>query len=341
MSLDLLKSVTKDININNIINIDELNNKKIFITGITGIVGLNIALTFLNYKDEASFKIYGIHSSDLPDYLLPLASDIEFIKGDLSDESLLDQVPNFDFIIHAATYGQPGAYMVDKVGTLKLNTSTTLKLFEKLNKDGKFLFFSSSSVYIDLEKDTFSETDIGVSNTDHPRACYIESKRSGEAICNAYRELGVDAKSIRLNLGYGPGTKVNDKRVLYNFIEKALKYKKIEMLDAGELPRTYCYIADVVEMALNILFNGKDAIYNVGGLSDTSIIELARIIGQKLDVPVIVPDASLENSQTIGAPKNDKLNISKYLNEFGDKKFVSLEEGIDKTIQWQKFIYNI
>ena len=94
-------------------------------------------------------------------------------------------------------------------------------------------------------------------------------------------------------------------------------------------------------MSLNIFFKGTDGIYNVGGISNTSIIKLAHMIGKKFDVPVIIPKVSSKTFQSIGAPKNDKLDISRYFREFGDKQFISLSNGLDKTIKWQKFIYGI
>ena len=252
MKIDLINK-----NVNNcesLILAEQMQGKKILITGVTGLVGLNIAIALLQCRNKVDFKIYGIHSSKLPNYLSFIENGINLIKGDLTDDKIFDKIPKVDYVIHAATYGQPGAYMVDKIRTIKLNTAVTLKLFEKLRSGVKSLYYSSSSVYIGLEKDIYNESDIGISNTDHPRSCYIESKRCGEAICNSYRELGIDAKSIRLNLAYGPGTKGHDKRVINNFIEKAIKYKKIEMQDSGNLPRTYCYISDVIEMSLNIFF---------------------------------------------------------------------------------------
>ena len=67
-----------------------------------------------------------------------------------------------------------------------------------------------------------SESDIGTTTPLHPRASYIEGKRGGETICNAYRSQGVRAVSARLALAYGPGTRKGDKRAMNSFIEKAL-----------------------------------------------------------------------------------------------------------------------
>jgi len=136
--------------------------------------------------------------------------------------------------------------------TLKLNTETTFYLFDKLKKNGKFLFLSTSEVYSGLANPPHKESEIGTTNTTHPRSCYIEAKRCGEAICNAHREKGVQSKSARLSLAYGPGTKPNDLRVINSFIQKALQGKR-ELLDQGEAKRTYCYKSDKTEIMETVL----------------------------------------------------------------------------------------
>ena len=223
------------------------------------------------------------------------------------------------------------------VKTLKLNTFSTFLLFDKLKEHGHFLFISSSEVYAGLKADKYTEEDIGVSNTTHPRACYIEGKRGGEAICNAYRAKGINAFSARLAHTYGPGARKGDRRVMLSFIEKALN-GKIEMLDRGEARRTYCYITDAVGVMWNILLFGKEPVYNVGGKSRTTIAELAAIIGNTLRVPVIFPD--LQDDAVAGAPAEVELDTSKVEKEFSKKSYVALKEGIERTILWYQKEYS-
>jgi nucleoside-diphosphate-sugar epimerase len=239
-------------------------------------------------------------------------------------------------IIHAGGYGQPGKFMIDPMKTLKLNTTLTIKLFEKLKQNGKFLFISSSEVYSGLTKSPFSENQIGTTNTDHPRSCYIEAKRCGEAIVFSARNQGIDAKSVRLSLAYGPGTKKDDKRVINSFIGRALVEKKIDMMDDGSALRTYCYVTDAVEIMWKILLEGKENIYNVGGKSKTTIADLAKLIGKTLKVPVNIPKS---NKHLSGAPDDVSLNLDKIKKEFKKTDFVSLEDGMKKTIEWQKELY--
>jgi len=210
-------------------------------------------------------------------------------------------------------------------------------LLEKLHPGGHFLFISTSELYSGLNSSPFNEDQIGCSNTNHPRSCYIEAKRCGEAICHAARQAGVDAKSARLCLAYGPGTLVGDKRVIYSFIERGLREKKIQLLDQGNARRTYCYISDAAYMLWRILLEGTEAIYNVGGVSTTTVADLARLIGRSLDVPVIIPDQT--QTGLAGAPFDTELDLTRVQKQFGPIRFIDLPTGLATTVDWQRSLY--
>jgi UDP-glucuronate decarboxylase len=319
------------------VNFSKLKNKTVLITGASGIVGTYFLAGLYGKKA----KIYAVCQSKPEKYWKDItdATNTSIIRGDLTSDIFINKLPKADIIIHAAGYGQPGKFMTNPLKTLKLNTSLTLKLLEKLNPGGKFLFISSSEVYSGLKKSPFKETEIGTTNTDHPRSCYIEAKRGGEAIIFAARSVGVDAKSARLSLAYGPGTKIDDKRVLNSFIGRALTEKKIDMMDSGQAKRTYCYVTDAVEIMWKIVLDGKDNIYNVGGNSKTTIAELAKVVGKMLNVPVNIPKSS--GQALSAAPEDVSLDLNKIKKEFGKKDFIPLKKGVEKTITWQKKLYKL
>jgi len=323
------------------VDLSELDGKSILITGASGLIG-NYFLACLRVlsRKKKNGKITAVCGGEYPLYLNDLINypEIEVVVGDLTDYEFRQKLPMTDYIIHAAGYGQPGRFMENPIKTLKLNTETTFCLFDKLKNNGKFLFLSTSEVYSGLTNPPHKESEIGSTNTTHPRSCYIEAKRCGEAICNAYREKGFQAKSARLSLAYGPGTKPDDLRVINSFIQKAIK-GKIELLDQGEAKRNYCYISDAVEILWNILFFGKEPIYNVGGISSITIADLARKIGKHLDVPVVFPRIS--SDKISGAPIDVSLDMTKVKNEFGKTEYVSFDEGLMRTIEWQKELYQL
>lgn len=319
------------------LDFSDLKGRTVMVAGASGLVGTHFlaCLRALALKGKGvttialTFSPPPAHVRSLVDY-----GDSRMLQGDIGDASFLASLPQADFIIHAAGYGQPTRFMDNPAGTIKLNTVGTLGLLAKLREGGRFLFVSSSELYNGLADPPFRETQIGTTNTDHPRACYIESKRCGEAICGAFRAKGVRATSVRLGHVYGPGARLGDKRVLDSFIERALREKEIKMLDQGLALRTYCYVADAVRMMWRVLLEGKDPVYNVGGATRISIAELAGKIGAAAGVPVRAPMPDSAGSP--GAPVDVRLDISRFEREFQPMAFTSLEEGLRRTMDWHE-----
>jgi UDP-glucuronate decarboxylase len=323
-----MTDLTTDINL----DFSKLKNKTILITGASGLVGIHLLSSLKSIQKIYNIKIYtwNKNTNELFNYLF---EDCERIICDITDLNIYESLPKFDYIIHSSGYGQPGKFLSDKIKTIEINTVSTIKLFEKLKDDGTFLFISSSEVYNGLFKYDISEDEIGSTNSQHPRAAYIEGKKCGEVICDVYREKGINVKIARLSIAYGPGTQIGDTRVINSLIDKGLKNETIELVDDGSSLRTFCYISDVIEMLWNITLNSQDFIYNVGGIDTFSIIELANKIGDILGKKVITP---IVNNELVGNPKLVNLSINKYINEFGKKEFTTMEFGLLKTIDWQK-----
>jgi len=319
-----------DIKIN--VNLSDLKNKSILITGASGLLGLYFLSSLKLIQKKYNIKIYAWIKNNIEDYYDSFFKDFYIIKEDITDIKIFDSLPNFDFIIHSAGYGQPNKFLNDKIKTIEINTLATINLLNKLNEDGKFLFISTSELYSGLNNMNINENQVGITNTNHPRSSYIEGKRCGESICYSSNK---NVKIARLSLAYGPGTKRGDARVINALIEKGIKNKNIQLIDKGESIRTYCYITDVIEILWNIFLHSNEILYNVGGVSTLSILELSKIIGEYLDKDVKITSTN----SLVGSPMIVNMSIDKYMKEFNKKDFVSIEKGIIETIEWQKTIY--
>jgi nucleoside-diphosphate-sugar epimerase len=262
---------------------------------------------------------------------------VEVFTPSHSDFSQGYTFPKVDIIIHAAGYGQPNLFISKPIDTIKVNTELTVRLFQSLKPGGTFLFCSSSEIYSGLDK-TANENDVGMITPSDPRAAYVYGKLAGETIVNAYRKQGARAFSARISSAYGPWTRLRDGKVMNQFIESALIKKRIDLQDSGRAVRTYCYIDDTTEMLWNIILNGTQPVYNVGGHSIVSIADLASKIGQLTGAEVIIPTDVADQT---GGPRNVRVNLSRIETEFGKTEYVGLDEGLQRTIKYQRGLYGI
>jgi len=301
-----------------------IKNKTILVTGASGVIGLH----FLKGLQSHNAPVYAVHNRPVRESLSQLTG-INLIQGDLTDVSFLKSLPNADIIIHSATFSSPKLFMADPMSTLKLNTITTFELLDKLNEGGKFLYISSAEVYRGLtHPDILKETNLGTTNTEHHRACYIEGKRCGETICIS---SGKDVKIARIGLTYGESARVDDGRVLYDFVNQGLKEHKVTANGGLHDIRSFCYVTDAVEMMWNVLLYGKDVIYNIGGGEILKIGDLAKIIAKMTDSTV-----ELKDDEEIKSSLYSIMNMDKYNNEFGEHKHISLNDGLSYVIEWYK-----
>lgn len=315
-------------------DVTQLKGKTFFITGSNGLIGSNMInfLYLLNLKYNLNLKLIA-HSFSPPVSWLPQDNCITYLNSDLTEET---DIPIFDYLVHAATYGQPKKFIQNKLGTVKLNTEVLINLLEKsMENNSKVLFLSSSEVYgqVPVEIMPVKENYLGNVDTLSDRAVYAESKRIAETICNIFSAEGLHIKIARLAIAYGPGVKYSDSRFMNEFIKRALNDGALTMKDSGKATRCFCFITDMIEMLLNTMFASKDILYNLAGIENKTIIEVAQMIAQKTKVPLHVPN---NEEKICGTPSQLSLSIDKYCNEFNKHNFIPLEKGIEKTIDWIK-----
>lgn len=317
------------------VDLSPLENKFVVVTGATGLIGTYI-LACLDAFGKCKTVLKFAQSEPHPDQpAANFCSKWQWAAQDLSSPRL--GWFRSDYAFYAAGYGQPAKFTGSPLTTIGLNTTGLTDILTSMNDGGRALYVSSSEIYSGHTKPPFCEHEVGNTSPQHPRGCYIEAKRCGEAICAAYNMENRRNKALaaRVALAYGPGTKKDDDRAVNQFIKQAIVNQKIVLKDAGQVIRNYCYITDAVEFMLNIWLHGRYEVYNVGGKSKVTIAALARKIGEICDVPVEVPSAQ----DDLAAPDNVTLDMRQAEGEFGKTSYFPLEEGLRRTIAWQRILY--
>ena len=338
----------------NAIDISKMRNSKVLITGANGLIGSFFAdyLNFLNNTHNYQIDIY-ITSYSKPENAVRIAHLLEqprvtYFEWDASEKIDINVFKHeIDYVFFCSGYGQPAKFTKDIVKTSFINTigvESILKYLDSLEKETNFLFLSTSEVYgePDSENIPTPEEYEGRLPSSNKRASYILSKKLGEVICSAYSHNNkTNVKVARVGLLYGPGTLINDNRVLQELLFKAINDREIKLLDDGSALRNYLYLTDGIEMLLNIIVNSNshEIIYNVGADSEPiTIYELAKKIGFILDCDVKKGCNSV-NSVVIEAPRNVYMNMEKYRSEFKKQNnvFVPLDKGLQNVIKWYNF----
>lgn len=215
-----------------------LKGKKILITGGNGFFGQQIAATISIANKEMNLgckiDIIGLNTpKQIISSLLEEYENVNYLRIDLTKQF---DLKNYDYIFHSAGYAQPAKFIPDYHGTVEINVIATQKLLDA-SPNAIFVFFSSAEVYGDIPPQFIPVKEDYNGNCPLllPRSVYSESKRLGEALCAAYiRDKGAKIKIVRISATYGPGLPLDDRRVMSEFIKKALTEKNITLLDSGK-----------------------------------------------------------------------------------------------------------
>ncbi|MFL5341224.1 MAG: UDP-glucuronic acid decarboxylase family protein [Gemmataceae bacterium] len=201
-----------------------------------------------------------------------------FVGHDISHPLEIDGP--IDNVLHFASPASPVDYLQFPIQTLKvgsLGTHNTLGL-AKLKK-ARFLVASTSEVYGDPEMHPQREEYWGNVNPIGIRGCYDEAKRFAEAIVMAYhRAHGVNTKIVRIFNTYGERMRLDDGRVLPNFMGQALRGEPITVYGKGSQTRSFCYVSDLVEGIYRLLFADYHEPVNLGNPDEVTILQFAEEI---------------------------------------------------------------
>ncbi len=328
-------------NITKLIDITNLDNKSILITGANGLIGSYLIYFLIYLKTEMSIKldIYAVSRNkyNTEKKFKEYIKYINIIEQDLN--APLSFSIKTDYIIHAASNAHPLAFSQDPVGTMKTNLLGTINLLESIkNSNCKFLFISTGEIYGNNTDHSFSERDVGSVDTKLIRACYPESKRAAETLCMAYSEqFNINVNIARLCYVYGATITETNSRADAQFLKNAINGQNIVMKSKGLQTRTYCYVADAISALLYILLNGTNReVYNVSNPNSICSVKdfaetLSSIAGVKLEFEL--PD---EKEKKGYSKQADSILNSDKLIKLGWKPVYNLHEGLYNTLTIKK-----
>jgi dTDP-glucose 4,6-dehydratase len=297
----------------------------------------------------------GFLGSHLCDYLLAKGEEVlsldNLITGDEANLAQARRSPRFsfrrqdvtapfevegrvDYVWNLASPASPPDYQRAPIETLRVGSVGTMNLLDLARKhDARFLQASTSEVYGDPHVSPQPEEYWGNVNPVGIRSMYDEAKRFGEAAVMAYRrQHGVDTRIVRIFNTYGPRMRLDDGRVVPNFIGQALRNEPLTVYGDGRQTRSFCYVEDEVEGLYRLMMSDYALPMNVGNPAEITILQFAqaieKVMGRKLDVvfrPLPQDD-----------PMQRRPDITKARSVLGWEPRVDLEEGLRRTVDFYR-----
>lgn len=319
---------------------EQLRGRSILISGATGMIGSFLIDVLMEKKLDLTIYALGRNEEKARARFARWWADphFVFVSCDINRGVELD-AENMDYVFHAASNTHPVAYATDPIGTITTNIIGTDNLLRFAAEHGtrRVLFASSVEVYGENrgDREYFSEDYCGYIDCNTMRAGYPESKRAGEALCQAYiSQKGLDVVIPRLARTYGPTMLMSDTKALSQFIKKGIAGEDIVLKSAGTQLFSYTYVADAVSGVLYCLFCGvKGEAYNIAdSASDIMLRDLAGIIADCVGTKVVfdLPDAT----ESAGYSKATKAIMESHkIRNLGWSAQYTMQTGLERTLR--------
>jgi len=310
---------------------------RILITGAAGFLGSHLCERLL----QDGHKVIGMDNfiTGSPDNLAHLAGNPNFlfIHHDVSNFIFVPGKVNA--VMHFASPASPNpaspfGYTNLPIQTMKagaLGTHNTLGVARAHN--ARFLLASTSEIYGDPLEHPQRETYFGHVDPIGVRSVYDEAKRFAEALTMAYhRYHGLNTRIVRIFNTYGPRMRLDDGRVVPNFIQQALRHEPLTVFGDGMQTRSFCYVDDLIEGIIRLLLSDEHDPVNIGNPVETTILDFAKTINEIAGNPAGIqykPASRLGDD-----PQRRQPDITRAKKILSWEPKVSLLDGIRQTIPY-------
>jgi len=323
---------------------EKFQDKSILISGATGMIG-SFLVDVLMRKNSSGLncKVYAVgrnedRAKEWFEYCWE-SNLFEFIRHDINyplDDVIVSN--KIGYVLHLASNTHPIAYSSDPIGTITTNIIGLKNMLDfAVEKQAiRFLFASSNEIYGENRGDVelFKEDYCGYIDCNTMRAGYPESKRCGEALCQAYKsQKDLDVVIPRLTRTFGPTLLDTDTKALSQFIHKGIKGEDIVLKSEGNQYYSYTYVADAVSGLLYVLLKGeRGEAYNIAyKAGDVRLRDLAKIVADECGTKVVFDMPEENERKGYSAVTKARLDGGK-LKELGWKTNYDITEGIKKTV---------
>jgi dTDP-glucose 4,6-dehydratase len=312
---------------------------RILITGAAGFLGSHLCDRLL----AEGHSVVGMDNfiTGSPQNLAHLANhpNFAFIRHDVSNFIF---VPGkIDAVLHFASPASPNpnspfGYVNLPIQTMKAGALGTHNGLGVARAQGaRFLLASTSEIYGDPLVHPQPESYWGHVDPIGTRSVYDEAKRFAEALTMAYHRFhGIDTRVVRIFNTYGPRMRLDDGRVVPNFLMQALRGEPLTVYGDGAQTRSFCYASDLVDGIYRLLLSDEHDPVNIGNPVETSILEFANTINRLTGNPAGIVFKPGQRGE--GDPQRRQPDITRARGILGWAPAVSLEEGLLKTVEYFK-----
>jgi len=305
---------------------------RVLITGGAGFVGSHLVDRFLA-EEHRVVAMDNLITGNIDNVNRHVGDpNFEFIHHDVSNYI---HVPGpIDGVFHFASPASPIDYLQYPIQTLKvgaLGTHNALGLAR--SKNARFILASTSEIYGNPLENPQKETYAGNVDPIGPRGVYDEAKRYAEALVMAYhRTHGLETRIVRIFNTYGPRMRLDDGRVVPNFLGQALRGEPLTIYGDGLQTRCFQYVSDLVEGIYRLFHSDFAEPVNIGTTREISIREFAEIVNAISENPGGI--VYKEELRITGDPQTRRPDTTRAQEILGWSPQVELEDGLRHTMQY-------
>jgi len=313
-----------------------LTTMRILVLGGAGFIGSHLCERLLGEGHRViAMDNYITGSRRNIEHLLGHAQ-FSLIENDVTESCDVDGA--LDAVMNLASPASPVGYLDNPIATMKVGSHGTYNALDlALRKGARFLMASTSEVYGDPKEHPQKESYWGHVNSIGVRSVYDEAKRFAEALTMAYhRTHGLRTRIIRIFNTFGPRMALEDGRVVPNFVRQAVSDEPLTVYGDGTATRSFCYVTDLVDGMLRLLWSDEPMPVNVGNPREMTMTEFAEAVLAaagpqcRSAITYVNPGAA----RIADDPQRRQPDITRARTILGWEPRVSLEDGLRETLAY-------